>query len=1002
MVAGWWKQSAWFALCLMAGVAIAQNQVPSQQAARTAPQVAQVLQSYEGQNVSSVEIAGQPDLDLDKLKSLLAQQPGQPFSREKVDASVEALKKTGRFKDVQLQVVPDIKGIRVLLVLQPGMYFGMYSFPGTNGFAYSRLLQVANYPPEGPYSVVDVNSAATALTRYFQRSGYFQAKVQPEIQPDPAHGLVNVAFQTTLGRKARFGDITIEGTTPEETALLKGKLKSVVARLKGAAIRPGKTYSMKTVQNATLRLENVLLAEERLSAQVKLIGANYDPATNRADVGFRVKVGPVIHVSVQGAHVWSWTKRKLLPVYQQVGTDPEIVQEGRSNLISYFQNKGYFDTQVKVNTQAQAAGDQTIVYQVTKGPRHKVGEVSVAGNQMIHDDELTPVIAVKRGHFLSRGAYSEKLVRTSTKNLEAVYKAEGFSTVKVTPQIKNKSGNIEVTFRVEEGPRDVVEALNVEGNNTRAVGQLAPEGLKVAAGQPYSQKLVDEDRNHIMAHYLNDGYLTATFRETVKPSGSDPHRLVVTYQIYEGPRVTANSVITVGREDTRQAFIDRTAELQAGKPLTTSDMLSSESRLYEPGIFDWAEVDPRREITTQNSEDVIVKVHEAKPNSITYGFGFEVINRGGSVPNGTVAVPGIPPVGLSSKFKTSQKTFWGPRGNIEYIRKNVRGKAETISLTALAGRLDQRTAFNFQDPHFRDTHWASTFSVIGEHDSTNPIFTSRLAETGFQLQRNLGGDKNKNLFLRYSFRETGLTNILQLCDPNAPIGQVNSCNGQPDLVPESDRHVRLSTLSASFIRDTRDNLLDAHKGIYESFEMNFNPSFLGSSVDFVRLLGQTAYYKRVHGNVIWANSLRVGFDKPFNGSHVPLSESFFSGGGSTLRGFPLNGAGPQRTITVCGNPSDQSTCAPTTVPLGGNQLFIVNSEFRIPVPIRPGLGAVAFYDGGNVFRTIGFHGQYTNTLGFGLRYATPVGPVRIDVGHNLNAPPGIKSIQYFITLGQSF
>ena len=90
------------------------------------------------------------------------------------------------------------------------------------------------------------------------------------------------------------------------------------------------------------------------------------------------------------------------------------------------------------------------------------------------------------------------------------------------------------------------------------------------------------------------------------------------------------------------------------------------------------------------------------------------------------------------------------------------------------------------------------------------------------------------------------------------------------------------------------------------------------------------------------------------------------------------------------------------MPVGGNQLFLVNSEFRIPVPLKEGLGVVPFYDGGNVFRTIGFHGQYTNTVGLGFRYATPVGPVRVDFGYNLNAPPGVKTWQYFITIGQAF
>jgi len=220
-------------------------------------------------------------------------------------------------------------------------------------------------------------------------------------------------------------------------------------------------------------------------------------------------------------------------------------------------------------------------------------------------------------------------------------------------------------------------------------------------------------------------------------------------------------------------------------------------------------------------------------------------------------------------------------------------------------------------------------------------------------------------------------------------------------VPPEDVHTRLSTLAAVYIRDTRDNSLDAHKGQYNSLEFDVNPIVLGSNVNFVKLLGQVAYYKSLQ-KVVWANSVRVGLQEPFSGSHVPISQKFFTGGGSTLRGFPLNGAGPQRTITICGNPADKSTCSPTTVPVGGNQLVILNSEFRIPVPLKQGLGAVAFYDGGNVFPKIGFKGQYTNSIGLGLRYSTPVGPIRVDIGHNMNAPRGVSSIQYFITLGQAF
>ncbi len=124
------------------------------------------------------------------------------------------------------------------------------------------------------------------------------------------------------------------------------------------------------------------------------------------------------------------------------------------------------------------------------------------------------------------------------------------------------------------------------------------------------------------------------------------------------------------------------------------------------------------------------------------------------------------------------------------------------------------------------------------------------------------------------------------------------------------------------------------------------------------------------------------------------------------RYFPLDGAGPQREIQVCGIPGDLATCSKITVPNGGNELLIINTELRWPLDrIKQGLGIVTFYDGGNVFPKIGFHdftSLYSNNVGIGFRYATPVGPLRIDIGRNLNPVPGISPKQYFITLGQAF
>lgn len=962
---------------------------PADQIPGNTPATEQILASYEGQKVSSIEVAGRPELNTSQFKSLFALQAGELFTKAKVDQTAAALKAAGKFDAVRVEAQPEPDGVRVLLVAEPAVYFGIFEFPGAGRFAYSQLLQIANYPVQTPFNAADVEQDRQSLVTFFRQGGYFEAEVQPEIKVDTAHAIANVVFHVTLGLRAKFGVVDLEGAPVDQDASLKHKLTTLLERARGAAIIEGKAYRRNALSKAARYLQSTLEKQGFLGAQVKLTGAEYHADTNRADIHFKIVPGDKTHVEIAGAHLWGRTQRSLLPVYQGIGVDDEAVQEGQQALISYFQAKGFFD--VKVESQLSAAGgEDRIVYRITKEKKHKVTDVSVSGNAHLPDAELMPGLRVATKHWFSPGKYSDKLVRSSVNNLKAVYESEGFSSVAVTSAVTRKDGDVQVTFRVKEGPRDIVNALTVSGASTLPQSKFAPNGLKLAAGEPYSQAHVEADRATIVAHYLEAGYLNASFHEiATEVSRQDPHRINVVYRIYEGPKVTTGELITLGRLHTQQRLVDEdVGSLKTGRPLTETELLTAGSRLYDhTGVFDWAEVDPKREVTTQTREDVLVKVHEAKRNEFTYGFGFEVIQRGGSIPSGTIALPGLPPVGLPSNFTASETTFYGPRGTVQYTRNNLRGKGESLSMTAFAGRLDQRGAIYYIDPRFHWSPWRATASASYESNEENPIFSSKIGLGSLQAQRAVDRSKKDIVFFRYSFSKTDLTRVLI-----------------PDLVPEQDRHIRLSTLAANFTRDTRDNVLDEHRGFLGTMEVDFNTKKLGANVDFAKLTAQAAYYKEKYHNIVWANSIRIGLAHPLNGSFVPLSEAFFSGGGNTLRGFPLDGAGPQRSIEVC--PNGSSGCGTLIrVPSGGNELLILNSEARIPVSFKKGLSIVPFYDGGNVFPRVGFHdftSLYSNNVGLGLRYSTPVGPIRIDLGRNLNPVDGVKATQFFISIGQAF
>jgi outer membrane protein assembly factor BamA len=949
---------------------------------------------YDGQKVTAIDFVANPHRDTTPLRSFLIQKVGEPYSQAKVEASIAALQNTGDFPKVQVNVVPDVDGLRLNFLLEPAYFLGMVNFSGVKS-SYTRLLQVTQLSDEDPYDPARIPISEKALTRFFQGNGYFRAWVKAEPQIDDDHQLVNVNFVVRLGKQARVSNVSFEGAIGGEHARLQHSIQSLRARLTGGLLKPGKNYSRARLQKATSELRRALTKQAFLASTVVENPPQYHPDSNRVDVSFKINVGPKVTVRIAGARLSAFPfasgrqQKKLVPIYSEASIDRDLVQEGQQNLTEYFQKKGYFDIQVKTNFQKQP--DQILVeYQINKGEKHKLRSISFTGNHELTEKDLLPVLRVKRSHIWTHGSISQKLLKQSEGNLQAVYRDHGYEDVKVTSQVTRRERDLNVEFNIEEGPQTVVRDIQVTGNEHIPQDQLvAPVGFQLRAGAPFSPRRAADDRSRISAAYLNRGYLNVEVKAQVSRDSEDSHQVDVVYTVNEHQQVRVSDVLYLGQERTQLSLLRRTTRLAPESPMRKEQLLAAESRLYDLNIFDWSTVGPRRPITDQTDETTLVKVHEAKRNDITYGFGFEISHRGGNIPSGTVAVPGGPPVQLGgNQIAPSQSTFASPRGSIEYNRRNMRGLGETASASVLVSRLDQRLLLTYAQPHFFGTRWGSLTTLSGERNSENPLFTARLGDASFQLERLLNRKTNTRLQLRYDFNRTSLSDLLV-----------------SELVLPRDRNVYLSTFSGTLLRDTRDKPLDAHHGSFSNLTLGITPAVLGSSADFAKLNGQYAFYKPVR-SMVFANSIRLGLAKAFNGSFVPTSQLFFSGGGNSLRGFPIDQAGPQRLVPFCDVLTGQTGCVNVTVPVGGRQLFILNSELRFPLSsiLKP-LGGVVFYDGGNVYSAINFNNfidNYSNTVGFGIRYSTPIGPVRFDIGRNLNPVPGINPIQYFITLGQSF
>jgi len=953
----------------------------------------QAYTGFEGRNVTRVDIAIQPGKDPEAPRAMITQLGGKPFSIRAMQESVAALQQSKEYTGIQVSIEPEAQGLRVTFILRPVYTIGIISFPGAVGkLSYTRMLQAANISLDAPFVQDVVVSREKPLKTFFTSEGYFAASVHTVIQPDDAHKIVNITFECDLGPRAKFGALTVTGVSGEEAADVQRTLESFWAKLNSASLRPGQTYSRARIDKSEDFLRAHFRKAGRLAPNMR-IEPTYDPATKRAALTLTVAPGPLVVVALEGAKVWKRTLRKLIPIYQEAAVDQDLVDEGKRNLVSYFQSKSYFDVTVKADLQKQDDQHVTVLYTVHRGEKHTVEGIWFTNNKTFSDPDLEAHIAIKKRHFpFYRGSYSEVLLKKSAASVLAFYKNAGFANAKVTPVVTDNDPAIDVEFLIDEGERDQVATLKVVDSAGHLVQlEMGKRKLRLEPGQPYSPYLLEDDRNQILAGYLNRGYPNVQFDSSVTPSADHPHAIDVVYKIDENRPVKVGEVVLLGADHTRPAFVRSitSQNVREGQPLSQGKLLQSESDLYGLGIFDWASVagaDPDQQ--QGGAEEVLVRMHESKRNTMDVGVGLEVIPRNGNVPVGSVAVPGIPPLSLGNNFTVSQKSFVGPRFSLQFARHNLRGRAETAAIGVVFSRLDQRLGITYSDPDLHGTQWSSLFSASAERTTQNPIYTAALGQVSFQVERQLDHKKTKKLITRYSYQHTDLTNVII-----------------PELVLPADMHVRLSTVAVEFVRDTRDHPLDAHHGEFQSMTFGVTPTALGSSANFVRFLGQSSFYKPIRPWLTWANNFRLGLAIPFDGSVVPLSERFFTGGPDSLRGFPINGGGPQRGVSVCSNPADTSTCTVISVPVGGDMLAIFNSEARFPIPLNKNLGGAIFYDGGNVYSNINARqlvNDYTNSVGIGLRYNTRVGPIRIDVGRNLNPVPGIKATQYFITLGQAF
>ncbi len=993
------------AMCAVNAPADSFQQTPSEgQAAEPQPPVIpseDAMAKYQGLIVAEIRWPDIPAaVDQKRWRELIPQQQGQPLDRELIQESIHKLHQTGRFADLRVEA-EFAPGDQVILSFftTPNYFVGSVIVHGApTRPSAGQIANASKFQLGELFSSDQLERARSNIRDLMHDNGYYLFSISDKERKYPDRQQIDIIFEIAPGPRARVGNVTVTGNP--------GYSQSQIQDI--AKMRSGFQVSAQRVSNALDRLRKKYQKQNRLLAQVSISKKSYREAANAVDYTFDIVPGPKVQVTAEGFKIRRSVLKQSVPIFEENAVDEDLLSEGRRNLLNYLQSRGYFEAKVGLKQNSDTTGDQLqIVYVIDAGARHRLVKLEFTGNKYFLTERLRSRMQVRpAARFESRGRFSQALLNSDSRGLEDLYQANGFEQVKITSKVvddyEGHENDLALIITVDEGPQTLVGTLHIEGNHAFAAAQLKAL-INTAEGEPFSEFNISQDRDNLLNYYFNHGFPRASFEASAKPIPDKPNRMDVTFKIREGEQVFVDHVYVSGLHFTRPFVVQRELRVKAGDPLSQLDMLQTQQRLYDLGIFNQVGTGVQNPDGNEPDKNVLVDVEEAKRYTFNYGVGLEF------------------QTGQPSAVGTNQakgETGVSPRVSLDVTRLNFRGRDHTITFKADVGSLQQRGLISYTAPRwFNSQNWKLSLTAFYDNTLDVTTFTSQRLEGSVQAEQTVS--KATTMDYRFTYRRVKASNI----------------NISPAEIPLLSLPVRVGEPGFSYIRNKRDNNLESTKGSYTTVDAGVASSYFGSEADFSRILAENSTYHSFGKNrptekkFVFARSLRIGVETAFGNTAIlppgqacpgsiltscpsvtviPLAERFFSGGGNSHRGFGLNQAGPRDPVTG--------------FPVGGSGLFLNNVEMRFPPTTLPyfqdNLSFAIFEDAGNVFtdgRTMldnllrwrqkdpqlclqpGTASQcdysyVSHAVGVGVRYKTPIGPVRFDFGYNLN-PPAFPSCQ---------
>jgi outer membrane protein insertion porin family len=607
------------------------------------------------------------------------------------------------------------------------------------------------------------------------------------------------------------------------------------------------------------------------------------------------------------------------------------VKQSINRLKEFYLQKGYYNVLIKDKIEDLPHNEVALTYDITEGEKVYIRRIEFIGNTTVPAKQLKKVMDTSEKGLFSfitgSGVLDKKKLEFDVQKLTAFYHNKGYIRAKVgEPKVTYKEGQgLIVTIEVTEGAPYAVNEVKVEGDLIIPPDELL-KLTKIKKEKFINREVIRQDILSLKEAYGNEGYAYADV-VPITQEDDQTHVVNITYRITQGKKVRFERINIAGNTSTRDKVIRRELEVYEGGLYSGEGMRQSTENLQRVSYFQ----DVDMQTKPGSRDDLInlnINVKERPTGSFSMGAGYS----GGE----------------------------GVFGVVEVAQSNLFGRGQRLSASAKIGEKTQQYDIRFTEPWLFDKRLLFGVDLL-KWEYIYDDYTRDSQGGALRLGFPLPLDRYTMGRVRYLYDDTLIKDIQ---------------SGAASAIQQMEGRSVTSSMTFAIERDSRDKLFFPTKGSDNEVSFEYAGGVLGGDVYYNRYEARSAWYFPLFWDMVLMLQGSAGYLEQREGGKLPVYQKYRIGGINTVRGYDTYSISPTDPLT-----GDK---------IGGEKMFVFNVEERFPLFKEQGIMGVAFFDAGNVWTKDQdyFSSNLLKSVGVGVRWYSPIGPIRLEYGWILDQRPG--------------